>query len=308
MPVLSDNTADSRLSLVERTSSGWSAYDAVRVVLGLVLLIAAGLKAHQLSTEPTLETGLLNSRWFLIAVVELELLFGLWLLAGLYPKQTRYAALIFFAALAGISLSKALSGAATCGCFGAVEVNPWYTFALNAAAIFAFSFATPCIASVNIRASLARFAFVGVCALACVVLSVSMFGYATATLADDGTIIGDSNTVVLKPDRWVGKRFPLLGHIDIGDALRSGKWIVFFHRPGCPKCEAALEWLQEAVSATADRRLAVVDLDSIGIVENGTYGGYATRALLSPERDWVVQTPLQVGLSDAVVTSVLTTQ
>jgi hypothetical protein len=57
-------------------------YDVVRVVLGLVLLTAAALKGYQLATEPIVGWGFLNSRWFLIGVVDFELFFGLWLLAN----------------------------------------------------------------------------------------------------------------------------------------------------------------------------------------------------------------------------------
>jgi hypothetical protein len=36
--------------------------DVVRVVLGFLLLVAAGLKAHQLATEPLAATALLDCR------------------------------------------------------------------------------------------------------------------------------------------------------------------------------------------------------------------------------------------------------
>ena len=61
-------------------------YDAVRVAVGILLLTAAGLKGYQLATEPLLGTGFLDSRWLLTMTVEFELLFGLWLLANIWPK------------------------------------------------------------------------------------------------------------------------------------------------------------------------------------------------------------------------------
>jgi len=59
----------------------FTGYDAVRILLGLVLLTAAGLKGHQMATEPVPGTGLLDSRWLLMLTVEFEFLLGLWLLA-----------------------------------------------------------------------------------------------------------------------------------------------------------------------------------------------------------------------------------
>ena len=49
-----------------------AAYDVVRAVLGLLFLAAAALKGHQLATERVVETRLLNSRWFLMGVVDFE--------------------------------------------------------------------------------------------------------------------------------------------------------------------------------------------------------------------------------------------
>ena len=45
-------------------------YDVVRIVLGLVLPTAAALKGYGLPNEPVVETCLLTSRWFLIAVFD----------------------------------------------------------------------------------------------------------------------------------------------------------------------------------------------------------------------------------------------
>ena len=60
-----------------------------------------------------------------------ESAFAVWTLAGLSTVITRGAAFTLFAAFAGISLSKALMGAESCGCFGTREVNPYITFAMD---------------------------------------------------------------------------------------------------------------------------------------------------------------------------------
>ncbi len=58
----------------QSTNRSEMAFHVVRVVVAAVLLVAAGLKGHQLATAPVPESGLLTSRWFLIAAVEIELL------------------------------------------------------------------------------------------------------------------------------------------------------------------------------------------------------------------------------------------
>jgi len=93
--------------------------------LGLVLLLAAALKGYQLATAPLPATGLITSRWLLLGLTEFEIAFGLWLWAGLYPRQTRWAALAWFAALLVVNLGLIASGESSCSCFGPLQVMPW---------------------------------------------------------------------------------------------------------------------------------------------------------------------------------------
>jgi hypothetical protein len=73
------------------TSSSWpikisnatSPSIAVRLLLGVILLVAASLKGYELATGPIAENSLPWRRWFFIAVVEVELFLGLWLLSGI---------------------------------------------------------------------------------------------------------------------------------------------------------------------------------------------------------------------------------
>ncbi len=67
-------------------------YDVVRIAAALLLLVAATSKAYQLVTEPVLGSGVLESRPFLMFVVEFELFFGLRLLSGLLPSPFGRAA------------------------------------------------------------------------------------------------------------------------------------------------------------------------------------------------------------------------
>jgi hypothetical protein len=106
-------------------------------VLGSVLLAAAALKAHQFAFGAIAESSLFTSRWFLIGLIELELALGLGLLLGLYPRQARFAALACFTTFGVVSLQQALAGRASCSCFGALNVRPWYTFLFDVAAVVA---------------------------------------------------------------------------------------------------------------------------------------------------------------------------
>ena len=107
----------------------------VPCLLGTVILLASPLKGYDLATAPTAEANLWTSRWFQIAVVEAEFAVGLWLLSGLWRPAARRAALVAFVAFFVVSLSKALPGEASCGCFGPVPVSPRYTAGLDLTAI-----------------------------------------------------------------------------------------------------------------------------------------------------------------------------
>jgi len=105
--------------------------------LGLVLLVAAGLKGHELALDPLADDSFLASPRLQIALVELEILLGLWLLSGLARRGAWVAALGFFIAVAGVSLYMALAGQTSCGCFGRLTVNPWLSFAFDGTAVAA---------------------------------------------------------------------------------------------------------------------------------------------------------------------------
>jgi hypothetical protein len=81
-----------------------SGYDVVRILAAVVLLTVAGLKAHQLATEPVLAKTWLDSRWLLMASVEFELFFGLWLFSNNLPRLTWLATICCFALFACVSL------------------------------------------------------------------------------------------------------------------------------------------------------------------------------------------------------------
>lgn len=111
----------------------------VRVVLGVFLLAAAGLKVHGLALDPLASESLLLSPRLQIATIEVEILLSLWLLSGWSVRAAFVAASVFFGILGGVSLFLALAGQRSCGCFGRVAVSPWVTFLLDIAAIGALA-------------------------------------------------------------------------------------------------------------------------------------------------------------------------
>ena len=124
MPSIAENLKPQDPDMRIRSDLRWL---VMRFVVAVIVLTAAFMKAYQLATEPSFGEGLFHARWFNILVVEFELFFGIWLMVGLLPKLTWLATIGCFSIFALISLFKALSGEVSCGCFGAVTVNPWIT-------------------------------------------------------------------------------------------------------------------------------------------------------------------------------------
>jgi len=111
------------------------AFDVLRVAVASLLLVAAVLKAQQLATEPVADNSLLTYRWALIAQVEFEIALGLWLLSGLYRRLAWAVATTCFVGFCGVTLYKGVTGEASCGCFGRIRVNPWYTLLLDVSVV-----------------------------------------------------------------------------------------------------------------------------------------------------------------------------
>ncbi len=92
-----------------------------------VLLIAAILKAWQLLTLPLQGDTLWTSRPLLIALVEVEFFLSLWLFSGLKPFAAWATTLACFCIFTIATFYRIATGAASCGCFGGMDVSPWVT-------------------------------------------------------------------------------------------------------------------------------------------------------------------------------------
>jgi len=103
----------------------------VRRSTGVLLLVAAALKLQGLGPGPVTAMGLLSATWFQIALIEAEIILGVWLLAGISPVGAWMLACAAFATFAAVSLYQGYVGRASCGCFGQIVVSPWYAFGLD---------------------------------------------------------------------------------------------------------------------------------------------------------------------------------
>lgn len=297
---------------------GLTAYDAVRVLLAAILLVAAAFKGYQLATEPVANADIFSYRWSLTAQVEFEIVLGVWLLSGLFRRLGWLAATECFALFTGVTLYKALSGAASCGCFGKVEVSPWYTLILDVWAVSALLVFPPDRAAWLSPANVRRLAMAGLATLLLAVpAGVAMGSYQPARVTEDGVLTTAGRFVVLEPERWVGKRFPLLKYVDVGERLAKGKWIVIFKRHGCHGCEESIPRYERMAAGLLREKspvsVAMIELEPTR-VERAAQARRKARGLRVPsasrprldgflpaEKEWFVTTPAVVVLEDGKV-------
>jgi hypothetical protein len=112
--------------------------------------------------------------------------------------------------------------------------------------------------------------------------------------------------VVLEPEDWVGKSFPVLNEMENSTLLRSGRWLVVLYHSDCDRCLEAIPRYQAlAVSDGAKNagiRLAFVAMPpvSIGADPVACSPDYLHLAL-RPDHDWFATTPLVAAIEDGKV-------
>ncbi|MGL4942572.1 MAG: MauE/DoxX family redox-associated membrane protein [Thermoguttaceae bacterium] len=286
----------------EATLAKWqsgSLYRLLRFFIAAVLFVAALLKAHQLATTPSLGDGLLHNRWLNILVVEFEILFATWLVAGILPRLAWFVSTCCFTTFAIVSLTKGIAGETSCGCFGAQEVNPWLTFILDAAIVGFLILCRPPFWSLAYASCsyswYSRFVIAAGLLIACV-LFVSMISVTSHGLASLGTeFIGADGrkTILLEPEKWVSNEFPLLPFIEpieVREQLKTGNWTVVLYHHDCPKCERVIV------------QLASEGTPNVVCVEVPPYGAWYklpehfVSAKLTDHLAWFVETPKKVNV------------
>jgi hypothetical protein len=98
------------------------------MILGLVLLVAAGLKLHQQThVPPQLHQGWMESSPLILPLAGCELVLGALLISGIWMAKARKIAIVAFSAFAVVAIAEGIGRQRSCGCFGAVQISPWYT-------------------------------------------------------------------------------------------------------------------------------------------------------------------------------------
>jgi hypothetical protein len=300
---------------------GWH---VVRVVMALILFVAAATKCHEYSTGPILGTGFFSAKWFVICLVEAEWLgsLGLLLLAGVMPTSAWAAALACFGVFTFASLAKGLMGEVSCGCFGRSQLNPFLTALLDLTIVASLLYWRPQGSSgADLRHRLTRVAVASVIWMAVGIPAACAMGRGlTTTLSDLGEIASDGKTVVLTPELWNGKRFPLLPYLEdrsdhsvgkpvkrpLQERLGEGKWLVLLYHSDCDKCQEAIRRLPRITGDLNVQQVALIEVPPY-VEDSGTSvltGTTRLHARLANTREWFVECPIGLLLDEGVTVDV----
>jgi thiol-disulfide isomerase/thioredoxin len=286
-------------------------------IAGAVLIIASILKTHQLLTEPIISAGFWESWLFTVIQIPLEIGLGIWLVSGLFRKAAWLLATFAFAGFIGITLYKGLAGAASCGCFGVVLVNPWITLTAIDLPLFVLlaifrpkgeRLLPPPWPSAKHFFAVAIPTFIILATL----VPVLVFNKPPDTTSQYEVINPQTWLANKNPDPNNPTKWPLLAHIDIADKISIGFAVVFLYHYDCPNCRQAIPQFEQIHQVLADN-IAPVAFIEIPLVVSppGRKPPYGTAdqnpvkpdtaclsGRLDTSKQWFVKTPLVVLLKN----------
>jgi hypothetical protein len=308
--------------LKENGAAGMIAVALARVVVPLWLLTGAVLKLADLS--PThLPAAMIQ--WS--AALGLDLMFvlrftiaaelvivGVMVLLAPLARWTGIAMLVSFIP---VLIGDLILGASSCGCFGAIQVNPWITLVMDVTFLTGLLFlgrSEPRLALTAVLPT-ARVVAAAVWSLLSVALA---FGWPSATAAASGGQ-GEagpmtSNSVALPADgyylpeyeTWLGREFRDLEVASwirgLPSDLNTGQHYVVFYRKDCEHCHELLELFFSGPLEWPTTAIAVPERDGWPVENLQAFPcGECRTAELPDGVDWFFATPVLVRLSDGVV-------
>jgi len=286
------------------------------------LFTAAALKAWQFGHSPVAPSGMQSLPGFDPALISFESFLGLWLTSGALLRAARRVAIGCFGVFACFAFHEAVSGRASCGCFGQVHVNPWFTFAFDVSLVAMLTFFGKPGGG---KAQSSRWAqrkwpvaFAAAVGLA-IGVTVAMLHSKVVSAANGLASADNGKLVILEPHKWLHHRLPVLKDIvtqrggrALGKQIAAGQWTVMFYHASCDECRATIPvYEQLAQQETLSGKRA-----HVALVRVPTGSGASTRGLfhsdlplhatLDAGHQWFATTPIVVELRDGIVHRVAT--
>jgi hypothetical protein len=308
------------LKVATRTNTagmaGATAVVLARVVVPLWLLTGAVLKLIDLS--PThLPAALIKSAGALGVDLVFVLRFSIaveLIVVGVMvvlPTLARWTGIVMLGAFLPVLVGDLMLGASSCGCFGAIKVNPWVTLVMDVTFFLGILFLGRREPRLAISPSLptSRVVAVGIWSLLSVIAAFATSADIPAISSDVG---GDPPS--LPPDgyylpvyeEWLGQPFRELEiaawTLGLPDDLEVGQQFVIFFRKDCEHCHALLETFFSGPLDWPTTAIAVPERDGWPTENLQSFPCSECRVAELPAGvDWFLQTPVLVRLVDGRV-------
>src|SRR5271156_2541209 len=205
----------------------------IEIVLAVVLITAAILKAYQLFTYtiyfPSSQT---LSPMFQTILIQMELLLGIWLATGGLSRLRFFTTLLCFFVFSGVTAWETLRAMPNCGCFGFVTIPPWLTLTFDLSAVIGLLLTRPRSISLG-DISPSGIRLIGGITFASLAI-LALWGFYLIKIHSARTEVNLSSlntgsVVVMDATAMLHKPFSLFGEIQRSDALKNGKWLVIFY-------------------------------------------------------------------------------
>ncbi|MDR1925740.1 MAG: hypothetical protein LBQ66_15335 [Planctomycetaceae bacterium] len=304
-------------------------FSYLRFFISFVLLVAAGLKFYQLISEsipPAVQGSIFTFLWeffgdwrVIFFVVEFEVLFGFFLLSGVFRRGLWVLSFFCFAIFATISFLKWISGEGSCGCWGVISVNPFYTAIFD---LIIVALIILCREQIDIRDFLRRatielrlgfklnltdsdkrrlIAVVESWLLLSLIMVLLLFAMETQhdLLGERTTQPNGRERITLEPQNWLDKKLPLFGYfkepIDESSFVENIHTVILVHSD-CPKCRKIITELEHQTDN--NNNIVIIELPS-----KFTTKSIKTRFQifhLDKEKDWFAVTPCVIKLRNGI--------
>ena len=297
-------------------AAGTVAVIVARVVVPLWLFGGAVLKLVDLSPSH-LPASLI--KWFggagidLMFVLRFEIAVEL-IVVGvvvLLPPLARWAGIVMLGAFLPVLVGDLALGAASCGCFGAVEINPWVTLVTDVTFLACLLFLgrrDPRLALGPVLPT-SRVVAAGVWSLLSVVVAFALPAHQSAdppTITASAARLPVDGYYLPTYEEWIGRPFRDLEIaswvIGLPVDLEVGQQYVIFYRKDCEHCHqlmgvffsGPLDWPTTAIAVPERDGWPTENLQPFPCLE-------CRVAELPAGVDWFLQTPVLVRLADGVV-------
>ena len=232
----------------------------------------------------------------------------------LLPGLARPVGVAMLASFVPVLVGDVAMGAASCGCFGAVQVSPWVTLTTDVFFLICLVFLARGVDDLKVTATLPtwRVAVVGIWTIASVGVAFGLTAPGGQQETSEG---GDLAAAASGPaegyylpeyDRWIGRPFAeieVAAWIDhLPDDLDQGQQYVLFYRVDCEHCHELMEIFFAGPLAIPTTAVAVPERAGFPTTNVQPFVCDECRLAELPSGvDWFMQTPVIVKLDAGIV-------